>query len=207
MHNHIATTIIICLQTLFHTQNPSPTQDLIVKHDISAQIAQFAAEAAASDRGLATYTFPDGTWSIYDLPSLLTSCLSLTRTAVNCERLVQHGLLPTLLCVLRAANAAAAAAKAAAAPAGAAASAAAEPDAGGVGDGGEKGSSSGLGGCSRNVDPALGVVAARTLFNLAQVSALHPALKEAGVQELLKVGVEFKMGVVCLGVVVLIPIP
>ncbi|KAG2431727.1 hypothetical protein HXX76_009223 [Chlamydomonas incerta] len=168
-------------------------QDLIVKHDISAQIAQFAAEAAASTRGLATFTFPDGTWSIYDLPSLLTSCLSLTRTAVNCERLAQHGLLPTLLCVLRSANAAAAAAKAAAAPppasAGAAAAAAAaavtEAAEAAAGDS-DSGSSGPGGGCSKHVDPALGVVVARTLFNMSQVVALHPALKEAGVQELLK---------------------
>jgi hypothetical protein len=160
-------------------------QELIVRHDISAQIAQFAAEAAISDKGLATYTFPDGTWSIYDLPSLFISCQSLTRTAVNCERLVQHGLLPTLLLVLRSSCSgdAAGGGSAAAAGSGAGAGAGGAGGAAAVATPGTAPSSH-----ARNVlrDPQLVVLAARTLFNMAQVSGLHSGLREAGVQEVLK---------------------
>ncbi|PNH10425.1 hypothetical protein TSOC_002822 [Tetrabaena socialis] len=105
-----------------------------------------------------------GTWSIYDLPSLLTSCQSLTRTAVNCERLAQHGLLSSLLEVLR----------------GSVGDAAAAAGAGAAGAGAAPGAVLG--------DPLLAVLAARTLFNMAQVSGLHADLREAGVHDVLKMG-------------------
>ncbi|GIM07120.1 hypothetical protein Vretimale_11344, partial [Volvox reticuliferus] len=170
------------------TSSPDDTlcQELIVRHDISAQIAQFAAEAALSDKGLATYTFPDGTWSIYDLPSLLISCQSLTRTNVNCERLVQHGLLPTLLAVLRNSCGGAGGGEAAAAAASGAAGAAAGATNTSAAPAAPAPSSSSS--HARNVfrDPQLVVLAARTIFNMAQVSGLHAQLREAGVQEVLK---------------------
>ncbi|GFR48923.1 hypothetical protein Agub_g10870, partial [Astrephomene gubernaculifera] len=174
------------------TASPDDTlcQELIVRHDISAQIAQFAAEAVLSDKGLATYTFPDGTWSIYDLPSLLTSCQSLTRTAVNCERLAQHGLLPTLLAVLRSSSPAAAAAASGAnsvttttTPGSSATDTASATAAGAAA---ATGAASGGAAGAALTDPQLAVLAARTIFNMAQVSGLHAQLREAGVQDVLK---------------------